>query len=68
MNFFVGFATIIMSYMTHPNFFYVRKELLNPSAPRVKKVLKISILIETAVYLSMGLVGYLSLGDKLMVP
>ena len=68
MDFLAGFATIILSYMCHPNFFYVRKELLNPSAPRVKKVLMYAIGIETLVYFLMGAIGYQSLGDKMMVP
>lgn len=54
--------------MCHPNFFYIRKELLHPTTKRVKKVLIYSIAIETIVYLAMGAIGYLSLGDKLMVP
>jgi len=60
MDWLAGFSTIILSYMCHPNFFYIRKELLHPSTKRVKKVLIYSILIETTVYLSMGTIGYLS--------
>lgn len=68
MNWLSGFSTIILSYMCHPNFFYIRSELVKPSKPRVKKVIFYAIFIETAVYLSMGIAGYLSLGDNLMVP
>lgn len=68
MNWLSGFSTIILSYMCHPNFFYIRSELIKPSKPRVKKVILYAITIETAVYLSMGIAGYLSLGDDMMVP
>ena len=68
MDFLAGFATIILSYMCHPNFFYVRKELLNPTTKRVKKVLMYAIGLETIVYFCMGAIGYLSLGDNRMVP
>lgn len=54
--------------MCHPVFFHVRKEMLNPSTKRVQKVIKYAIGIETIIYVSMGAIGYLSLGDKLMVP
>lgn len=68
MNWLAGFGTIILSYMCHPNFFYVRNEQLKPSKPRVKKILVYSIGFETFFYLVIGIVGYLTLGDKLMVP
>lgn len=67
MDWMAGFATIILSYMCHPNFFYIRNELVKPNKPRVKKVLMYSIATETLIYLLMGAVGYLSLGDNNMV-
>jgi amino acid permease len=67
MNWLSGFSTIILSYMCHPNFFYVRTELVKPSRPRVKKVIFYAITIETVVYLSMAIAGYISLGDTYMV-
>lgn len=67
MNWLSGFSTIVLSYMCHPNFFYIRQELVKPSQLRVKKVIFYAITIETIVYLSMGIAGYLSLGDKKMV-
>lgn len=67
MDWLAGTATIILSFMCHPNFFYIRKELMNPSKPRVKKVLQYSILTETFIYLVMGIAGYLTLGDTNMV-
>lgn len=67
MNWLSGFSTIILSYMCHPNFFYIRTELVNPSKPRVKKVIFYAITIETLVYLSMAVAGYISLGDNFMV-
>lgn len=67
MDWLSGFSTIILSYMCHPNFFYIRAELVKPSKPRVKKVIFYAITIETLVYLSMAIAGYISLGDKYMV-
>ena len=66
-DWFTGFSTVVVSYMCHPTFFYVRSELLNPSKPRVKKVLAYSIAIETTIYLIISIAGYISLGDYYMV-
>lgn len=67
MNWISGFSTILLSYMCHPNFFYVRSDLVDPSFMRVKKVIKNAIVLETAVYLCMASAGYLSLGQNMMV-
>lgn len=67
MDWLSGFSTIILSFMCHPNFFYVRSELVKPSKPRVHKVLFYAISIETLVYLTMAIAGYISLGDNYMV-
>ena len=64
MNWFSGFATLILSFYCHPSFFYVKRELFLPSNVRVEKVLKYSICAEMAIYFMMGCFGYVSLGDN----
>ena len=67
MNWFSGFATIIMSFSCQPNFFYIRSEMIDPSKQRVKKVIKTALVIETVLYLLISVAGYLSLGKANMV-
>ena len=67
MNWFTGFATQILSFYCHPNFFYVRRELFLPNEKRIKKILIYSIVSEMVIYFLMGLFGYLSLGNENMV-
>ena len=67
-NWFSGFSTVVLSYMCQPNFFYIRDELVKPNEPRVTRVLKSAIALETLVYLCIAIAGYVSLGDTFMVP
>ena len=38
MDWLAGIGAITLAYMCHPNFFFIRQELKNPSEARVKKV------------------------------
>ena len=67
MNWFSGIATILLAFLSHPTFFNVRDELSEPSPARVRKIVRISVLIETVLFLTIAIFGYLSLGDTHMV-
>ena len=67
MNWFSGIANILLAFLSHPNFFNVRDELSEPSPARVRKIVRISVFIETIIFLIIAIFGYLSLGDKHMV-
>jgi amino acid permease len=67
MNWASGFATILLAFLSHPTFFNIRDELSHPSARRVSKVVKVSIIFETCLFIIVALFGYLSLGDSHMV-
>ena len=64
---FTGFSTIVLSFMCHPNFCYAKSELLNPSKPRVKKVVAYTVILDCVIYLLVSVAGYISLGDNYMV-
>ena len=65
MNWFSGWSTIVLSYMCHPNFVYVRAEMVAPTKRRVRKSISYALLIESVIYILMGTAGYLSTGDRL---
>jgi len=67
MNWWSGISTLLLSYFVQPSFFYVRSELIKPSKPRVTKVITVTVVMETIVYLAISVAGYLSLGDTYMV-
>lgn len=63
-----GIATISMSYICHPLFFNVRRELIENNPRRINKVIYSSIFFEMFIYLAMVIAGYISLGNNLQVP
>lgn len=60
-----GLATMMLSFNCQITFFYVRGEMRSKTRRRVKKVLRNLISLEFVFYLTIGLSGYISLGDKL---
>ena len=63
-----GFATISMSYICHPLFFNVRRELIENNPRRIKKIIFVSIFFEMSIYLAIVIAGYVSLGNNFQVP
>jgi amino acid permease len=57
-----------MSYICHPLFFNVRRELIENNPRRINKVIYSSIFFEMFIYLAMVIAGYISLGNNLQVP
>ena len=55
-----GIATTLLAFLSHPTFFNVRDELSAPSPKRVLKIVRISVVIETVLFLIVGVFGYLS--------
>jgi amino acid permease len=60
-----GLATMMLSFNCQITFFYVRGEMRSKTRRRVKKVLRNLISLEFIFYLTIGLSGYFSLGDKM---
>lgn len=60
-------ATIAMSYSCHPIFFNIRRELVEKTANRIKKVIVISITAEIIIYACIITAGLISLGDYMQV-
>ena len=67
-NWITGIATIFMSYVCTPIFFYLRGELKSKTRKRVKKVIKYSILTEYILYALIANVGYFCFGNNLVPP
>lgn len=57
-----------MSYTCHPVFPHVKNELILKTDRRMKKVISISITLETVLYLIISISGYLSLGESQNMP
>lgn len=63
-----GIATISMSYICHPLFFNVRKELILSDERRIKKVIIGAIGFMMTVYIGIVVAAYVSLGSTFQVP
>jgi amino acid permease len=64
LNFFTSFAIASFSFTCHSNLFPVRSELARAKDTRLKKVVARVVGINSLLYFSMGICGYLSLADK----
>ena len=63
-----GLSTISLSYVCHPLFFNVRKELVMSDPRRIGKVIWLSIGFQMLIYVLIIIAGYLSLGSYMQVP
>ena len=62
-----GIATISMSFICHPIFFNIRREFIEKSEKRIRKVIYISITAEIMIYIAIIIAGMVSLGDQMQV-
>ena len=60
-----NFFGLLVSYYVQPFVFSLRNELLLPSLRRTKKIAKISVISECALFIIIGFSGYFVLGDKM---
>lgn len=58
---FTGFSTAVFSYTCTTVVLPIKNELINPVEYRIMKIFNRSVLLEFIIYLSIGLMGYLSL-------
>jgi len=65
LNWLQGIATLSLSYICHPLFFNIRKELVLSNPRRAKKVATLSIVFMITIYCFIVIAGYISLGQDM---
>lgn len=65
LKWFQGIATLLLSYICHPLFFNIRKELVQSNPRRTNKVIVISIIFMMVINSLLITAGYLSLGEEM---
>ena len=66
IEWFRGWATIMLSYNCLITLFYVRGELMNKTPQRLRKISRVLVGILMVFYIMISVTGYLSVGDKNM--
>lgn len=66
IEWFRGWATIMLSYNCLITLFYVRGELMNKTPQRLRKISRVLVVILMVFYIMISVTGYLSVGDKNM--
>jgi amino acid permease len=66
LDWFRGWATIMLSYNCLITLFYVRGELMNKTPERSRKISRTLISVLAVFYVLISVTGYLSVGDKNM--
>jgi len=63
-DWFENFFALMLSFYAQPYVFSLKSELTYPTVARMKKTTRITMGLEIIIFLGVGIIGYLALGDK----